>query len=719
MMGGSDIQGALTEILEATVDFVGLADPQGNVLYINRAGRLMIGVGLTEDVTCLDINHFLPPYEVQRFATSVIPNLIEQGLWQGEVDLIDRWGHIIPLSEVLMAHRSATGEVMYLSVIGRNISEQKAMAVDLQESQARFQGLVETISDWIWEIDTQGRYTYVSPQAESILGHQPEQMIGRSLFEFMTPDDGEQAWTIFAHKLSGQTSLEQLETLHVHPQGHSVVLETSGVPFFDACGTLKGYRGVTRNITERKATEAALKEYANNQTLLNQLANQIRRSLDLDTVIETALYAIQTSLELDQCCFAWFRLESEPASWEIVQAACAPGMPDLLGHYPANQVGRLVTTKLMRQEMIYIHDVRDWEDENFRELLLKLGIQSTILWPIITRIGEMGCLMCNTFQALHQWSNNELEILQSVVDQLAIAIDQAQLYTQSLTQAKELFRTLEELQQTQAQMIHAEKMSSLGQLVAGVAHEINNPVSFIHGNLTPASQYAKDLLNLVSLYQQTYPEPTLDIQAEIEAIDLPFLQKDFPQLLDSMNMGTQRIREIVLSLRNFSRLDEAEIKAVNLHEGLDSTLVILGNRLKGIDGGAAIEIIRDYDAELPLVECYPGQLNQVFMNILANAIDALEPINHPTITLRTWATSEWVTAVISDNGPGMSEQVQAQIFNPFFTTKPVGKGTGMGMSISYQIITEKHAGKLSCVSVLDQGTDFIIRIPIKQVNAPS
>jgi two-component system, NtrC family, sensor kinase len=719
MMGGSELQSVLTEILEATVDFVGLSDAQGNVLYVNKAGRLMAGFEPSEDVTRLSVNDFLPAYEAERFAQEIMPVLIEQGIWQGKVELIDRQGRILPLSDVLMAHRSADGEVQYLSVIGRDISEQQALALDLQESHARFQGLVETISDWIWEIDPKGHYTYVSPQVESILGYPTQQMLGRSLFEFMAPDEGEQAWTIFAHKLSTQTALEQLETLHKHPKGQVVVLETSGVPFFDAHGRLKGYRGVTRNITDRKAAEAALKEYANSQTLLNQLATQIRQSLDLDTVIATALHAIQASLEIDQCCFAWFRLENDPTSWEIVQAACAPGMPELLGHYPANEVGRLVTTKLMRQEMICIPDAQDWDDEDFRGLLRTLGIKSTVLWPIITRIGEMGCLICNFFQKQHTWSNNELEILQAVIDQLAIAIDQAQLYTQSLTQAKALAKTLQELQQAQAHMIHAEKMSSLGQLVAGVAHEINNPVSFIHGNLTPASQYAQDLLRLVSLYQTNYPEPTTDIQTVIEEIDLPFLQEDFPQLLDSMNMGTQRIREIVLSLRNFSRLDEAEIKAVSLHEGIESTLVILGNRLKGIDGGAAIEIIRDYDSTLPLVECYPGQLNQVFMNILSNAIDALEKITYPTITLRTWATPEWVTAVISDNGPGMSEQVQAQIFNPFFTTKPVGKGTGMGMSISYQIITEKHAGKLSCVSVPDQGTDFIVRIPIKQENAPS
>jgi two-component system, NtrC family, sensor kinase len=283
-------------------------------------------------------------------------------------------------------------------------------------------------------------------------------------------------------------------------------------------------------------------------------------------------------------------------------------------------------------------------------------------------------------------------------------------------QSLELNQAFTDLKRTQTQLVQAEKMSSLGQLVAGIAHEINNPVNFIHGNLNHVQSYAQNLLGLIQLYQTQYPIPAPVIQTETEAIDLEFIQTDLPKILSSLKMGTDRIRQIVLSLRNFSRMDEAEFKAVNLHEGIDSTLLILQHRLNARPGSEAIQVIRDY-GDLPPVECYPGQLNQAFMNILANAIDALEEVKEKPgqITIQTSLdASEWVKIVISDNGTGMTEPVLRRIFDPFFTTKSVGKGTGMGMSISYQIITEKHEGKLDCFSVPGKGTEFIIQIPIRQ-----
>lgn len=292
-------------------------------------------------------------------------------------------------------------------------------------------------------------------------------------------------------------------------------------------------------------------------------------------------------------------------------------------------------------------------------------------------------------------------------------------------QASELEQTLRELQRTQSQLIQSEKMSSLGQLVAGVAHEINNPVNFIYGNLAHANSYTQDLLGLLQLYQTHYPEPVLEVADEAEAIDLEFLMADLPKLLNSMKVGAERIQRIVLSLRNFSRMDEAEMKAVDIHEGIDSTLMILQNRLKAKPEHPAVKIIKEY-GKLPLVECYAGQLNQVFMNILSNAIDALDERDrhrtweqieeHPSIILITTESlsQDRVVIRIADNGPGMSRLIQQRLFDPFFTTKPVGKGTGLGMSISYQIITDRHNGKLQCISSPGQGAEFVIEIPIQQ-----
>jgi signal transduction histidine kinase len=274
-------------------------------------------------------------------------------------------------------------------------------------------------------------------------------------------------------------------------------------------------------------------------------------------------------------------------------------------------------------------------------------------------------------------------------------------------------------------MVQSEKMSALGQMVAGVAHEINNPVNFIHGNLSHVSEYTQNLLELVQAYQTQYPDPPQSIQDLLEHLELEFIAEDLTKLLQSMKVGTHRIREIVLSLRNFSRLDEAEFKTVNIHEGLDNTLMLLHHRLRARPDRPEIYVVKHYGS-LPLVQCYAGQLNQVFMNLLSNAIDALEEksqdrcfeemVENPNmIWIHTSATADQqVRITIADNGPGISDEVRSQLFNPFFTTKPVGKGTGLGLSISYQIITEKHHGTLWCDSSSGQGAKFTLEIPVSQ-----
>ncbi|HEY9649170.1 MAG TPA: response regulator [Coleofasciculaceae cyanobacterium] len=331
-----------------------------------------------------------------------------------------------------------------------------------------------------------------------------------------------------------------------------------------------------------------------------------------------------------------------------------------------------------------------------------------------------------------QLTEHNIQLQAEIVERKKIEEALRQSEAREREKAKELELTLNKLKNTQIQLIQTEKMSSLGQMVAGIAHEINNPTSFIYGNLSLARQYFEDLLRLIEIYRQTYPDLTPEIQEITSEIDLEFLVIDWQKLMNSMQIGAERIHNIVRSLNSFSRLNESDLKPVDIHEGIDNTLLLLQHRLRATGERPEIHIIKEY-GQLPLVVCYASQLNQVFMNLLSNAIDALDNQPPPRmITIRTFVMkgqpsttskeqsttdngqtkSDCLIVQISDNGSGMGEDVQNKIFDPFFTTKPVGRGTGLGLSISYQIVVEKHKGHLKCVSVLGQGTELTVEIPL-------
>ncbi|NEO52306.1 MAG: AAA family ATPase [Okeania sp. SIO3B5] len=355
--------------------------------------------------------------------------------------------------------------------------------------------------------------------------------------------------------------------------------------------------------------------------------------------------------------------------------------------------------------------------------------QSILCTPIIKQGKLIGIIYLENNLTKGAFTSERLELLEMITTQAAISLENALLYdtlekkveqrTQELNKKNQcLAQTLEELKQTQTQLIQTEKMSSLGQLVAGIAHEINNPVNFIYGNLDHTQEYAENLLNVIKIYQQYYPESVPEVTDFMEEVDLDFLVEDLPKILNSMKIGANRIKEIVESLRNFSRLDESEIKNVDIHEGIDSTLMILQNNLKAKPHELEIKVVKNY-GKLPKIKCYPGELNQAFMNIISNAIDAVQPMRKessnslPQITITTEIDTEnQVIIRIADNGIGMSEAVQKHIFDPFYTTKPVGQGTGLGLAISYQTIVEHHEGELECISALGKGTEFLIKIPI-------
>lgn len=475
--------------------------------------------------------------------------------------------------------------------------------------------------------------------------------------------------------------------------------------------------------------------YASEVSNLFRLTKQIRNSLELETILNTTVQEVRKLLENECCYFLWCMLSGDRPSLIVTHEAKAPDCVSRLGDLPSEHA-RAIAAAIADSTPIRIDDVDSDQAANpeTRLFFKQLGIRAALLLPLKTHSGQTGALLCSQCNQVRIWSDAEVELLQALADQVAISIDQAELLARSRaaalaaqTQAQQVSSALQKLQQTQAQLVQHEKMSSLGQLVAGVAHEINNPVNFIHGNISYIKNYVQDLLDLIQLYQTCYPEANELISDKVEEIDLPFMTQDLHKILGSMEMGTHRIRQIVSSLRNFSRLDEAEIKPVELHEGIDNTLIILKSRLKASEQQPEFKVIRKY-GQLPLVECHAGQLNQVFMNILSNAIDALEGVASPTITIQTrlvkqaeegealleqQAECPYVEVRIRDNGSGMDESVRQKIFDPFYTTKPVGKGTGLGLSISYQIVVDKHHGVLQCISEAGQGTEFIIQIPVQ------
>ncbi|MEH2003371.1 MAG: response regulator [Nostoc sp.] len=313
------------------------------------------------------------------------------------------------------------------------------------------------------------------------------------------------------------------------------------------------------------------------------------------------------------------------------------------------------------------------------------------------------------------------EVVLRIENQINLRLLQVKLQEKNFL----LQQALDNLKAAQVQQIQNEKMVALGQLVAGLAHEINNPISFIYGNLQYAGQYVQDLVNMIEVYQQEYPKPTPKIQQIANNIDLNFMIEDLQNLIGAMYRGSDRIREIVLALQHFSRHDEAEIKSVNIHEDIENTLVMLQHRLREVADRPAIVVVKDY-GNLPLVTCYPSELNQVFMHLLNNAIDAIEErvenqssapdsqLPTPQIRIHTEVTLNIVKIAIADNGLGIEESLRSRLFDPFFTTKPVGKGSGLGLSISHQIIVQKHRGNITCTSSVGQGAEFAIEIPIEQ-----
>ncbi|MEJ6479966.1 PAS domain S-box protein [Nostoc punctiforme UO1] len=568
----------------------------------------------------------------------------------------------------------------------RDITEYKQAEAELRASKQRLALLIEQTPLAIIEWNTNFEVQIWNRAAERIFGYTTEEMLGNR-FETIVPENARKHVNEIITALLTQRGGSFSVNNNVTKDGKTMVCEWYNNPLIAHDGQVIGVASMVLDITERKQAEEEQQKFV-------ALIENSSDFIGIASMEGQVLYVNPAGLKM--------------VGLNSLEVAKTKSMDDF--HSPE------AFAELIQQILPLMSQHGFWQGE-FRHRHFQTGIEiPTDCSIFMVKHPETGEPFCQVAVAR--------DITERKQAKEVLLKSEAQLRQQ----AEELKVALREVQHAQTHLIQSEKMSSLGQLVAGVAHEINNPVNFIYGNLSPAKEYTRDLISLLQLYQSHYPEPISEIQDFAERIELDFLKSDLPQILNSMNVGADRIREIVLSLRTFSRLDEAEMKAVDIHEGIDSTLMILQSRFKGNNQHPNIQIIKEY-GKLPLVECYAGQLNQVFMNILSNAIDALEErvesggkadkknnqCQIPIITICTQLQEpNQVIIRIADNGLGIPEKVKKQLFNPFFTTKPIGKGTGMGLAISYQIVTERHGGSVECISQPGQGTEFVVKIPLMQ-----
>lgn len=711
------------KLLDQVQGAVVATDRAGTITYWSKGAERLYGYA-TEDAIGQHIRILYPQHLTAFLEESIIPPLQKSGFAEIETVNLSRSGHEIPVSLSLSLEKDVDDNTIGMIAYIVDIRDRKQAQLALEKERRFLKALLDNLSDGIVACDEKGMLTLFNKAARDFHGlpHAP-----------LPPEQWSDHFDLY--RADGQTPMNMDEIplfrafrgeivrnseMVIAPKvGQVRNLLASGQAFFNESGEKLGAVVAMRDISDRKRAEEQIINQAQREKLFNQFTNQIRTSLDFESILNTIVREIQAYLKVDRCHFAWYVESDSGAYWEVISEVQAAGLPSFIGQYPVEVFGPLSEVILNRQ-MLCINDSAKVEHVKVRQFLQDLGNQSMLVLPVQANFSRFGLIACIHHQAVRPWTEDELELLEAVVAQLAIALNQAELYRQTVNKAAELEQAMVELQRTQMQMVQAEKMSSLGQLVVGVAHEINNPVNFIYGNLNHAKEYTDDLLEVIRLYQAALPEPDAAFAAAIADFELEFLSEDLPKLLNSMKVGADRIRSIVSSLRTFSRMDEAEMKAADIHDGLDSTLMILQNRLKAHSHRPEIQVIKDYGT-LPRVECYPGQLNQVFMNILSNGIDALEDacdrgqIDQPKLRIRTHLGPNCTVVIaIADNGLGMPEKIRQRVFDPFFTTKPVGKGTGMGLSISYQIIVDRHGGTLTCTSQAKQGTEFVISIPCCQ-----
>ncbi len=691
--------------IDKAADAIFWVGQDGQIFYVNDAACRSLGYSPQEllNLTIHDINPDFPESSWSLHWTI----LRRCGSLNIEARHRTKHNRIFPV-EIMINHLNFNGKE-YECAFVRDISERKEIERSLRERQGEFRSLVANIPGAVYRgyFDTDRTMSFLSQGIELITGYPATDLIEnrvRSFSSLIHPDDRQKVECKICkaverkqpYILEYRLICEDGTLRWVYEKGQAIFADYQGDFYLN---------GAIFDITEKKKASEALK--ASEERLKLALAGTDQGLWDWNIITGDVYFSPQWSLMLGHDenriqghAKSWLKLVHPEDRDQVVEQL----KQHLSGNTPFCEVEHRMLSRSGEWKWILNHGkvvVRDEQGEPLR--------------------------MTGTVKDISDRKSAEQALRESE--------------SRERTKAQQLELTLQELGQAQAQLIQTEKLSSLGQMVAGIAHEINNPITFIYGNITYANQYLQDLLALIRLYQKYHPKPHPEIDQYQDFIDLEFIIDDLPKLLSSMESGADRIREIVLSLRNFSRLDESEMKPANIHEGLDNTLLILQHRLRNPNSNQRdkrlpqIQVIKEY-GNLPKLECYPGQLNQVFMNVLNNAIDALysrpesevttlQSLNHhtsdwqissplPTIWIRTAVQdANRVVIRITDNGSGMSEGIKRHLFEPFFTTKPVGKGTGLGLAISYQIIA-KHQGRLYCNSELGQGTEFVIELPLKQ-----
>lgn len=564
--------------------------------------------------------------------------------------------------------------------------EMEQLKHDLKASESRFRNTIAKNADGIAIVNKRGLVCFANPSAEALFNCKAQELLGQAFFGNLVVEgsacdiemDADIIPQVGETEAAGMRVVQtEVEAIRKHKANAVVEMRLVETEWEGEMA----YLATLRDVTDRKRAEEMLWLY------------------------DRAMAATSTGVTI-----------SDATNPEHPIIYCNPAFESMTGYRREENIGkncRFLQGSDTDSEALEIIRQALKTDSECQVILKNYRKDGTAFWnalsisPVRDRTGKL---------------THFIGVQRDITDRKQAEEALQNSEAQSRKQSAQLAAALDELKTTHSQLVQSEKMSSLGLLIAGVAHEINNPVSFIHGNLAHLKGYAQDLLHILALYQQHYPNPVAEIQQEREDNELDFLAEDLPKILSSMSVGVERICQIVQSLRNFSRHDDSQMKPMNLHEGIDSTLLILNHRLKGNGEMPPIEIIKQY-GNLPSVECFAGPINQVFMNILSNAIDALDDPNSQLtfeemseklsqIKICTEVVDNFVEIKISDNGPGITEEVKQRIFDTFFTTKPVGKGTGMGLSISYQIIIERHNGELYCTSELGKGTEFTIKIAI-------